>query len=395
MRRSVLLMAALGALPMTGLAQDGTVLQRFEQDMRRLVDKVKPSVVTVSAQVPLLEVLHGAGTEDEQFAPGDILITNVGSGVIFDTLHVITHQSVIMNSQQITLTTQDGREVPATLVGSDPLYGIAVLRSSVRLHNPAVLTQAGALKPGSYVTVVGNALGVSAAVSWGIVNAVRQDGLIQLAANIPAGNVGGPVFDSSGRLAGLLAGLIVPTGAGDDAESVGDAALVYPVQEIAANVQAIIHDGRMEAGWVGVTAEDWPGRLGWIHISDVRPGSPAQEAGLRLGDIILSLDGRGVRSSMELAQYVRHNHPGRLMKLGVLRGDSTRIFEVKIGSTGARETRHTMQSTFSLSGRMSQSSGKPLTQTERRSKVMPEEQLLRRIEDLEKELAELRALIKK
>ncbi len=391
MRRFIVLFG-LGLLPGIASAQDGTVLMRFEQDMRRLVDKVKPSVVTVSAQVPLLDLIHGSGNEDEQFAPDDILITNVGSGVILDSLHVVTHISVVMNSQTISITTQKGREIPATLVGVDNDYGIAVLRSSVRLRHPAVLMQAGSLTPGSYVTVVGNALGVSSAVSWGIVNAIRQDGLIQLAANIPAGNAGGPVFDSSGRLAGLLAGLIVANEDATEEDFQGDAALVYPMQEIAAKVRQIIGSGRTEAGWVGVTAEDWPGGRGWVHISDVRAGSPAQEAGLRIGDIILSLDGNSVQSSLDLARFVRRNHPGQVMALGILRGDSTHILNVRIGSSSKRSGITMTEQYRSVMRRVKATP--QMQQGLRPREDQQSEELRRRIDALEKEVTDLRKKLK-
>ncbi|HOT98671.1 MAG TPA: trypsin-like peptidase domain-containing protein [bacterium] len=392
MRRFILLFS-LGLLPMVATAQDGTVLMRFEQDMRRLVDKVKPSVVTVSAQVPLLDLIQGSGGEDEQFAPDDVLITNVGSGVIFDSLHVITHISVVMNSENITITTQKGLEIPASLLGVDNEYGIAVLRSSMRLHHPAVLMQAMTLAPGSYVTVVGNALGVSSAVSWGIVNAIRQDGLIQLAANIPAGNAGGPVFDSSGRLAGLLAGLIVANEDAAEENFQGDAALAYPMQEIAAKVRQIIGFGRSESGWVGVTAEDWPGGQGWVHISDVRPGSPAQEAGLRIGDIILSLDGNTLQNSLDLAHFVRRNHPGQMMALGILRGDSTHILNVRIGSASRRPGAGMQEQYRSM---MSRVKAKPQIQQglRLREEQQRDDELRKRVEALEKELTDLRKKLK-
>jgi len=392
--RRIITLIALGILPLPLSAQDGSVLMRFEQDMRKLVDKVKPSVVTVSAQVPLLDLINGTGHEDEQFVPEDVMITNVGSGIIFDGLHVITHVSVVMNSQEITIATQDGGEFPASLLGVDNEFGIAVLRSKVPLHHPAALTQVGTLIPGSHVTVIGNAMGVSSAVSWGIVNAIREDGLIQVAANVAAGSVGGPVFDSSGRLAGMLAGLIVANDQTAETDYRGAAALVYPMHEIAANAREIIGTGRSESGWVGVTAEDWPGGRGWVHISNVRPGSPAHDAGLRMGDIIVSLNGSSIHSSLELAQFVRRNHPGRVMALGVIRGDSTKTFNVKIGSNSIRPENR-MQEKYRTAVRQP----KAVPQNARglrsaRETDREQEKLVKRIEALEKELTELRNKVK-
>ncbi len=392
--RRIITLIALGILPLPLSAQDGSVLMRFEQDMRKLVDKVKPSVVTVSAQVPLLDLINGTGHEDEQFVPEDVMITNVGSGIIFDSLHVITHVSVVMNSQEITIATQDGGEFPASLLGVDNEFGIAVLRSKVPLHHPAALTPVGTLIPGSHVTVIGNAMGVSSAVSWGIVNAIREDGLIQVAANVAAGSVGGPVFDSSGRLAGMLAGLIVANDQTAETDYRGAAALVYPMHEIAANAREIIGTGRSESGWVGVTAEDWPGGRGWVHISNVRPGSPAHDAGLRMGDIIISLNGSTIHSSLELAQFVRRNHPGRVMALGVLRGDSTKTFHVKIGSNSIRPDNR-MQEQYRAAVRRTKAVPqnarglRPARETNRE-----QEKLIKRIEALEKELTELRSKVK-
>lgn len=382
-------MLAILLMPWMAYTQDGSYLLRLEQDMRRLVEKVKPAVVTVSAQVSLTDMFPDHDPDDSFSEKDAIVITNVGSGIIFDSTHVLTHASVVRDSRSITISLSNGQEIPATLVGTDGDYGLAVLLSGVKLKQVASFSQHRTVTPGGYVAIVGNALGISSAVSWGTINAVREDGFIQIAANIPAGNLGGPVFDSSGRLLGLLAGLITPGSSSYESGQSGDAALVYPIDQIAARARLILGARGGEGGWMGVTAEDWPGQRGYVHISDVSPGSPAQEAGLQMGDIIVTANGHRLRSSVELAQFVRYNNPGRTVNLGVLRGDSTLDFNVKIGAPApvAQEAKSGKGMPTSLPA--SVSPRKSVSQEPSR------EQLMRRIEILERELNQLRASLRR
>ncbi len=376
-------------LPRTVSGQDGSYLLRLEQDMRRLVEKVKPTVVTVSAQVSLSDLFLDHDPDNAFSEHNAVVITNVGSGIIFDSIHVVTHASVIRDSRNITITLANGQEIPVTLAGADNELGLAVLRSSTRLKQVAIFTPHRTVTPGGYVAIVGNALGISSAVSWGTINAVRGDGMIQIAANIPAGNLGGPVFDSSGHLLGLLAGLITSGSNPFESSLAGDAALVYPIDEIASRTRIILGTRNREEGWMGVTAEDWPGQRGWVHISNVSPGSPAFEAGLQMGDIIVTANGHRLHSSLELAQSVRRFNPGHTMHLGVLRGDSSLYCNVKIGAPSPEEASHKQASAPARS----------FIGTSRKA-VTPElskeqqKQLMRRIESLERELNDLRATLR-
>ncbi|MBN2357019.1 trypsin-like peptidase domain-containing protein [candidate division KSB1 bacterium] len=376
-------------------SQETSTLIKLEQDLKRLLDRVKPSVVTVSAQIQLGITQDGdlsfwkRGREEQPLHP--LEITNVGSGIIYDSTHVISHISVIWDSKNISLTLSDGREIPAMLIGTDEDFGIAVLQTREKLGQ-AVTTSIAQPQSGNYVTIVGNALGASPAVSLGIVNAVRSDGMIQLSANIVAGNAGGPVFNSSGRLIGLLAGFISPGNLSTMSSYYSEPALAYPSGEIFKRVEKMISDQSASRGWVGVTAEDWPGVKGWIHISEVKPGSPAQEAGLRIGDIVVQVNGERVSSSMELAQYIRRHHPGGEICLGVLRGDSLHTVNMTIGdaklSKSKRPYPETAQSTSIQYFRHFNISPTPSPAQ------MEQKELLLRINKMEKDLMRLRAMVK-
>lgn len=376
-------------------AQETSTLIKLEQDLKRLLERVKPSVVTVSAQIKLGVTTEGEllfwkrGVEGQPSQP--LEVTNIGSGIIYDSTHVISHVSVVWDSRNITLTLANGREIPAMLLGTDEDYGIAVLETQEKLGS-AVTASTTPPQCGNYVTIVGNALGVSPAVSLGIINAVRNDGMIQLSANIVAGNSGGPVFDSSGRLIGLLAGFISPSKLSLMNSYYGEPALVYPVEGIFKRVEAIIREQSLSKGWIGVTAEDWPGVKGWVHISDVKPGSPAQEAGLRIGDIVVQVNGERVANSQELAQTIRRRHPGGEITLGILRGDSVHTVKMVIGDSKLAKVREPLPY---RGGTMSVQSFQNFEISAPTSIEMEQKEILLRINKMEKDLMRLRALVNK
>ncbi len=376
-------------------AQEISTLMRLEQDLKRLLERVKPSVVTVAAQIQLGVTQNGElsfwrrGTENPSQRP--LEVTNIGSGIIFDSTHVITHVSVIWDSRNINLTLSDGREIPATLVGTDEDYGIAVLETQEKLSH-AVVTSTSRPQSGNYVTIVGNALGVSPAVSIGIINAVRNDGMMQLSANIVAGNAGGPVFDSSGRLIGVLAGFISPAKISTTGSYYGEPALAYPSEEIFKRAESIIREQSSSKGWVGVTAEDWPGVKGWVHISDVKPGSPAQEAGLRIGDIVVHINDERVTNAQDLAQRIRRRQPGGEITLGVLRGDSVHTIKLMIGDSKLSKLGAPLPY---LGETMSIQSFQHFDLTTPTSADIEQRELLMRINKMERDLMRLRSMVKK
>ena len=381
-----------------GHAQEGSILSRLEQDLQRLIDKVKPSVVTVSA--------HRSATvtsmNESFFAPAKpepmpfLDVINIGSGIVLDSIHILTYAGIIQNCDSIEITYSDAGHSRARLVVIDQETGLAVLQThrSGRLR-PAPLRLNERLSAGSTLALVGNSAGVSSAVSLGIVNGIREDGIIQVSTLVDAGNAGSPLFDHQGRLAAILAGRVSPVGEDymlNEGFSVSAAALAYPAAEVIQRARQLIYNTKSEQGWIGVSAEDWPGGMGWVHISDVRLNSPAHQAGLQVGDIVFSSDRRSLKGSRFLAQLIRNSKPGRSISLGVLRGDSTFTVSLAVGRDAGQSGNHASFSDFTSVSSGKRSDSKP--PTEIWPATMQQELLMQRINLLELELRELRTMLK-
>jgi S1-C subfamily serine protease len=375
-------------------AQDLSVLTRLEQDLRRLVERVKPSVVTVSArQIGLVPASESELVSFDVNPQGFYEVINIGTGILLDSTHILTHSSVVQNSDSIEITFNNDKHSPGQIVGHDPETGLTVLQVPSVSLRPAPLRLGERLVPGCTVALIGNSLGVSPAISLGIVNGVRNDGLIQVSTNVTAGNAGSPLFDSQGRLAGILAGRLSPVGDDyvlNEGLALSEAAVAFPADEIMQRARQIINHTPGERGWMGVSAEDWPGGMGWVHLNDVKPNSPAQQAGLRVGDILVNMNDRPIKGSRFLAQYIRQSKPGDKIAFGVLRGDST--FSVQVTTMGSQDAfpgsplhKRVYSSAVFTYGE----------QTPSRYVPIPQSVILQRINSLEQELNHLRSMLNK
>ncbi len=376
-------------------AQDLSVLTRLEQDLRRLVERVKPAVVTVSARQVGLTPANDNGLVNFEITPqGYYEIINIGSGILLDSTHILTHSSVVLNSDSIEITFSSGLHRRGQMIGTDPETGLVVLQIRPVSLRPAPVRLGERLVPGCTVALIGNSLGVSPAISLGIVNGVRNDGLIQVSTNVTAGNAGSPLFDSQGRLAGILAGRLSPVGDDymlNEGLAMSEAAVAFPAEEVMQRAHHIINRTPVDRGWMGVSAEDWPGGMGWVHLNDVKASSPAQQAGLRVGDILVNMNDRPLKGSRFLAQYIRQSKAGEKIAFSVLRGDST--FSVQVTTSESHDT-VPGRTGAQLTARIY--SGAVLTYGEQpasRYVPIPQDVLLQRINSLERELYQLRSLL--
>jgi len=312
--------------------QEGTALVNLEKDINRLIELVKPAVVTVSARLSYSyvessgpNILGFLGTKEEHQT---IEYTNIGSGIVINQQgHILTKASIVENGHGLMVTFFNGRTRPAELLGLDRQTGLAVIKVDEQQVQPAICGDSDQLKPGSWITIVGNSLGVSPAVSFGLVNSIRDDGLVQICADVSPGNSGSPIFNVHGQVVGVLAARIggmlwpnvLPT-----MFSGGENALAYPINDILGLAANLAEYGTRPEGWLGVAAEDLPGRSGMVHIYGVFSSGPADKAGIRVGDIVKRIDGRRFSGAWDLAKMIKNKLPGDEVILDVLRGSETK-----------------------------------------------------------------------
>jgi putative serine protease PepD len=275
--------------------------------------------------------------------------TAQGSGVVIDRKgHVLTNNHVVAGGgqgAQISVTLSDGRSFDATVAGTDPSTDLAVLtlKSPPENLQPIALGDSSALKVGDPVMAVGNPLGLAGTVTTGIVSALDRpvttsgDGgssgqsqpvvtnAIQTSAAINPGNSGGALVNASGQLVGINSS-IATLGAsqGSQSGSIG-IGFAIPVNEAKSIATQLIDKGSAQHALLGVTsrdgtASDGSARRAGAQIAEVQPGTPAAEAGLRSGDVVVAVNGDRVDSSLSLVAQIRERTVGDKVTLTVLRG---------------------------------------------------------------------------
>lgn len=262
----------------------------------------------------------------------------LGSGVIVDEKgHIVTNHHVIANAESIRVQLADGRIAEAHVVGSDPDTDLAVLSVGLKFLPVAPLGRSDQLRPGDVVLAIGNPLGLSHTVTHGIVSAVSRaqlgiapvEDFIQTDAPINRGNSGGALVDSSGALVGINTAMVAKS---LGVEGIGFAIPVNLVRGVLAD---IIDHGRVIRGWIGISPEDISDgqaqQLGLaqagVVVANLALGSPAQQAGLQPGDLLLAVDGATPHGAQDVLGRISRHKPGSTVSLRGLRGHSS--FEVE------------------------------------------------------------------
>ena len=265
----------------------------------------------------------------------------LGSGVIVDDKgHIVTNHHVIANAESIRVQLADGRIAEAHVVGSDPDTDLAVLSVGLKFLPVAPLGRSDLLRPGDVVLAIGNPLGLSHTVTHGIVSAVSRaqlgiapvEDFIQTDAPINRGNSGGALVDSSGALVGINTAMVAKS---LGVEGIGFAIPVNLVRGVLAD---IIDHGRVIRGWIGIAPEDITDdqarelglAQGGIVVASLALGSPAQQAGLQPGDLLLAVDGATPRGAQDVLGRISRHKPGSTVTLRGLRGHSTFDVEARV-----------------------------------------------------------------
>lgn len=307
-------------------------------DIPAIARKVIPSIVNIDVRTSSQETPFSMNEQQQ----------GVGSGVIYSAGgYIITNNHVVAAAQDITVTLASGKELKAEKVGTDPDNDIAVVKID-KTGLPAIaIGDSDSLVVGQSVVAVGSPLGFEQTVTSGIISALHRNvptgdqsgqtniltDLIQTDAPINPGNSGGALCDSSARLIGINA-LIASQSGGS--EGIGFAIPVDTAKKVADDLIAGRQVSHPYIGVAGQTVSEeiasqynLPVTEG-AYVSRVVSGSPADEAGMKVGDIVVSVDGQPVKSMDELIGAVRRKNVGGTVSLTFYQGGDKKTADVKV-----------------------------------------------------------------
>ena len=337
----------------------GPLLQ-FDKAMETLASRVTPAIVNVTvtskpktaasgdADAPGLEQFFGNqfGFQMPRGEQRPHVEHGLGSGVIISPDgYIVTNNHVIDGEQQINVTLNDRRVLPAKLIGADPLTDLAVIKVNATGLPSVPFGDSTQLHPGQLVLAFGNPYGFRFTVTRGIISALnrpnpesdrRKPGaFIQTDAAINPGNSGGPLVDAHGQVIGINTFLISPSGA------FTGMGFAIPSQIVRPTIEALIKDGKVSHGYMGVGISDvTPENSKFFNlqkaegalVTQVEPDSPGSKAGLKTGDVITQLNGHTVSDAGALQVEVGQKQPGSTIKLGVIRNGKDENVTVTLAS---------------------------------------------------------------
>ena len=330
------------------------------QGLAPIVSRVRPAIVTIRVRRPiepsrlsplwgLLPGMRGGGN----FAPEE---QGEGSGVIVGAGGtILTNRHVVDGASQVEVGLTDGRELAGKVIGIDEPTDIAVVQVDARDLPVVPLGDSSALQFGDYTLAIGTPFGLGQSVTFGIVSGIGRSGMgladyedfIQTDAAINPGNSGGALLDIHGRLIGINTAIIAHGMGGN--QGVG---LAVPVNLAVTVMRQLVAHGKVVRGFMGVGIQDLTAELaaglhidrpGGAIISDVQPGGPASKAGMRRGDVIISLDGKPVLDGHAVRVRVASSAPGTVAHLGLVRDRHPIEVSVKLGTLPVQEPARTAE----------------------------------------------------
>ncbi len=328
------------------LNSDG-VLSAFEAELTKVVDRVAPSVVTIFA---LQEVEYNPFEDFDfpfrlPFEPFRQERRSLGSGLIVKyqkgKVYILTNNHVVEDAKTIRVRFDRHTERGARIVGTDPKTDIAVLEVEAKGlkgigKRVATLGDSDKVRVGQIVIAIGNPYGLERTVTVGVVSALKRsigitqyESYIQTDAAINPGNSGGPLINIHGEVIGINTA-IVASGQG--------LGFAIPINLAKWVMDQILAHGRVVRGWLGVVIQEVTpdiseaiGVREGIIIAQVMKGSPADKAGLKVGDVIVEIDGKKIDRVRDLQLKIMRTKPGTEVRLKVIREGKAKEIKVKVG----------------------------------------------------------------
>ena len=323
-----------------------------------LIKEVLPSVVNISSS----KVVHNRMSPEEgmpmdpffrQFfgqegngrynMPRDSREKALGSGVIVSPEgYVLTNNHVVDGATDVRVTLSDKREFQARVVGADPKTDVAVLKIDAKNLTPITIGDSSKVQVGDVALAIGNPFGVGQTVTKGIISATGRGNLgiedyedfLQTDAPINPGNSGGALINDRGELVGINTAILSHGSGGS--QGIGFAVPANLARQV---MDQVLKNGHVTRAYLGIYPQDVTPRMAkafgekdsqGIVVGDVSPNSPAKEAGIQRGDIILKVNGKPVTDSNQLRMSISMMQPGSELKLKILRDGTERDATLKL-----------------------------------------------------------------
>lgn len=272
---------------------------------------------------------------------------SLGSGVIMtEQGHILTNNHVIEGADAIQVMLYDGRSAKAVVIGTDSATDLAVLKIELPDLQPIKLGHSDAARVGDVVLAIGNPLGFGHSVTQGIISALGRSGLqlstyedyIQTDAMIHLGNSGGALIDTAGRLLGINTLIYTANNQNQNGTTGIGISLAIPENLAVFVMQDLITYGEVIRGWLGVSVEpagvtpDAGGGRQALSVLEVTPDSPAQQAGVQVGDLITHINGEAVQDARLTMHYIAMLRPGDALSISLQRDQQSLELQAVVGA---------------------------------------------------------------
>lgn len=322
------------------------ILKDLRKGFVAVAKKVQPSVVSIRSE-RTVNVSPGEGPGEDFFKgtpfedffkghggpPQKRKQAGEGSGVIVDPEgYILTNYHVVVGADKLTVRLFDGKELKGTIQGTDPRTDLAVVRVEAKDLPVATLGDSDKMEVGEWAIAVGSPFGLEETVTVGVISAKGRSGLgtgtyedfLQTDASINPGNSGGPLVNIDGEVIGINAMIIQP------GQGIGFA---IPINLAKSIMEELIKTGKVVRPWVGIGLQDLtPDLIKSFNLKDkegalisqVYEGSPAEKAGLKVGDVIIEIDGKKIKSSQDVVREVLKKQVGQKAQFVLMR-DGNRV----------------------------------------------------------------------